>query len=162
MRRNLSVLFAVAVLFAAAPMFGEVIFNESSGVGFVGKGDVQQLFIWNNKTLQDRAGDVEFYYQELATFDVPCKKELEKKVMRNTYARAAAINSAVTADPRQKNQFTGFNLNGYDGDSVSVFDTNCPGGWEADGDPVEVGSDDDGAALWVRYGTESHKLTLPE
>src|ERR671918_1859956 len=38
----------------------QVTVNPADGTGFVGKGDVQLIFGWNNKALQDNAGSVEF------------------------------------------------------------------------------------------------------
>ena len=44
-----------------------VTFNETNGTGFVGKGDVQVAFAWNNKQLQTNATGVSFSFTQDAT-----------------------------------------------------------------------------------------------
>jgi len=44
-----------------------VTFNETNGTGFVGKGDVQVAFGWNNKQLQTNATGVSFSFTQDAT-----------------------------------------------------------------------------------------------
>ena len=46
---------------------------------FVGKGDVQTAFGWNNATLQTEAGDVSFRYDTSADYDVTCEWDTENK-----------------------------------------------------------------------------------
>jgi hypothetical protein len=56
---------ALAVTIPAAN--AAVTFNETNGTGFVGKGDVQVAFAWNNKQLQTNAKDVSFSFTQDAT-----------------------------------------------------------------------------------------------
>ena len=43
-----------ASLTLASPAAGIVTFDPATGTGFVGKGDLQTVFEWNNKALQTR------------------------------------------------------------------------------------------------------------
>ena len=53
MRKVFSI--GAALLFAVAIASASVTFNPATGTGFVGKGDVQLAYGWNNKQLQDNA-----------------------------------------------------------------------------------------------------------
>lgn len=52
---------ALVSLFAAMSANASVIYDEN-GVGFVGKGDIQSLFDWNNSQLQENASLLEFRF----------------------------------------------------------------------------------------------------
>lgn len=52
--------------------YAAVTFDEETGTGFVGKGDVQEAFGWNNAQLQQSAGDVEFVVKSTAEYDFDC------------------------------------------------------------------------------------------
>jgi hypothetical protein len=55
------VLFGLALCMAVAGVaYATITFDGVTGVGFVGKGDVQYTFGWNNKGLQDNADSVKF------------------------------------------------------------------------------------------------------
>jgi hypothetical protein len=56
-----------ATLLLAPAASAAVNFNETTGTGFVGKGDVQVAFGWNNKQLQTNAGTVKFSFTQDAT-----------------------------------------------------------------------------------------------
>lgn len=114
---------AVAVLatVAAAAAFAAVTFDPTSGSGFVGKGDVQLAFGWNNKQLQDNASFVSFSTEQTTQYAVTCEWETEtggknSKIIDHavTIKKTRNVQGAVNADPRAgKSQFTGFNLHGY-------------------------------------------------
>ena len=57
----------VATLMLAPAANAAVTFNETTGTGFVGKGDVQVAFGWNNKQLQTNATGVSFSFTQDAT-----------------------------------------------------------------------------------------------
>jgi hypothetical protein len=57
---------AMTLLLAPAAS-AAVTFNETNGTGFVGKGDVQVAFGWNNKQLQTNATGVSFSFTQDAT-----------------------------------------------------------------------------------------------
>ena len=58
---------AAATLMLAPAAMAAVTFNETKGTGFVGKGDVQVAFAWNNKQLQTNAAGVSFSFTQDAT-----------------------------------------------------------------------------------------------
>ena len=41
---------------------------DSSGIGWVGKGEVQSAYGWNNKAMQNNVGGVTFVYEATATY----------------------------------------------------------------------------------------------
>jgi hypothetical protein len=124
-------LFALA--FAAAPAMAEVVLN-SDGTGFVGKGDVQLAFGWNNAQLQANASALTFSYENLTVFSYTCTwlNGNETKTQTRTKRETIGIESDVTFDARRVNQVSGFILEGFDesftesGDIPAVGDE-CPG-----------------------------------
>lgn len=56
----------------AMPTFASVTFDPTTGAGFVGKGDVQTAFGWNNQALQANAADVTFSYNAVDTYSATC------------------------------------------------------------------------------------------
>ncbi len=54
------------------PTFASVTFDPTTGAGFVGKGDVQTAFGWNNQALQANAADVTFSYNAVDTYSATC------------------------------------------------------------------------------------------
>lgn len=57
----------VALALTVGTANAAVTFNETNGTGFVGKGDVQMAFGWNNKQLQTNASTVAFSFTQDAT-----------------------------------------------------------------------------------------------
>ena len=57
---KIRVLAAIAALAVSTAALATVTFDPATGIGFVGKGDVQLAFGWNNATAaeQCRCGDV--------------------------------------------------------------------------------------------------------
>ena len=68
---------AALVLSAAAPAMAVAVYDAETGIGTVGKGDVQVPFGWNNATLQNNAAAVTFTYVEAIEYDVTCKQQIE-------------------------------------------------------------------------------------
>ena len=125
----------IAMLVAAGAVFAAVTFNSSTGTGFVGKGDVQLAFGWNNAKLQSNASGVSFTYNAKDTYDVTCEWDTETghgTVHHDiTVPRHTGVNSTIAYDARVRNQITGFNLTGFgatvtDG-TVPVVGGACPG-----------------------------------
>jgi hypothetical protein len=61
--------------YRAGAVFAAVTFDPETGTGFVGKGDVQTAFGWNNKQLQDNAGLVQFRATTTSETTWTCIKE---------------------------------------------------------------------------------------
>jgi hypothetical protein len=139
-----------AALALAAPASAAVTFDAATGAGFVGKGDVQQAFGWNNSLLQSRANDVAFAAESQTVTEVSwvCtnpKNEKFQERLQTTTTSTSGVVSAVTRDNKSR-QVTGFNLAGYAGGATntSTSDGNqlnsCPTNWVLTpaGDPVVV------------------------
>jgi hypothetical protein len=149
MKKTLTTISAfalVAVLFTAAYAAWTI---DTNGVGFAGKGNVQQALNLNNAQLQNQASGLAFSYEDSAEYDVPCKKDVNKGTNRNTFDRKRSVSAAVSYEVRQgKKQITGFNLTGFGSTTISG-NASCPEGWEADGAPVLVEGSETGGDLKV-------------
>lgn len=129
MRKLLAIPFvaAASVVLAAGPALATATFDPATGTGYVGKGDVQVPFGWNNTMLQSNAEKVSFTYVDSTEYDVTCKetvdvtevnkqgKEQKKKV--HTFAVSDAV-AAVTYDATKRTKLnpkgavTGFHITG--------------------------------------------------
>ncbi|MCK8434742.1 hypothetical protein G3I77_17460 [Streptomyces sp. D2-8] len=115
---------AAAVVLATGPALAAVTLDPATGTGFVGKGDVQTVFGWNNKQLQANATGVSFSYDATTLYSAVCEWSTGvgtkgQKTHTITLKRQAAVSSAVAYDARERNQVTGFNLLGYTSTSTS-------------------------------------------
>ncbi|UBV44535.1 hypothetical protein LAJ19_17320 (plasmid) [Deinococcus taeanensis] len=158
---------------ATAPTLSaqDVAFNASTGTGFVGKGDVQLAFGWNNQALQKNAKYVTFTYNATesyhydCTFTVVVGRDRVAQPQTVTRGRSAAVNATITNDARVRNQITGFNLTGmsaFTSDSTVPLDGgSCPGGPLHDGviSNVTLDSASSTGGLFVNYNGVS--VTLP-
>lgn len=122
-------LIGVAICLAVAGVaFAAVTFDPTTGTGFVGKGDVQLAFGWNNQKLQENATGVTFTYAATNEYlvteawatgnpDNPWTLTAHKDTINIQYSVSAAINGLPRPGPQQ---FTGFNLYGFVGAPVIV------------------------------------------
>jgi hypothetical protein len=156
-RSVFAALAAVAVTATAA--YAIVTFDTATGTGFVGKGDVQLAFDWNNKALQQNAAQVTFTYDDNVTYDILC--EQQQTANQKTFQRSQGINAVMDGDPRQvkgQKQFTGFILSGFDGDPVESGEAVCPGGFnEISREPVAS----TGGGLYAHYSGTSVLIWSP-
>jgi hypothetical protein len=147
----LVVLAAVLVL-AASAVSAAVTFDAETGTGFVGKGDVQLVYGWNNKALQDNADDVQFRAssEEVTEVSWICTNSNNQNTQERERTTTTTIAGVVTSVARERNQITGFILNGYVGTPTTLSTTegnqlnSCPSGpWTLTtpaGDPEFVSS----------------------
>jgi hypothetical protein len=144
----------------ASAAMAAVTFDPATGTGFVGKGDVQLAFGWNNKTLQESAASVTFSLSTSESVDYVCEWTTGNKnptTHRQTKNSTSTVTSAVNGDPRQgSKQFTGFNLTGFgavtaDGELPAVGDF-CPSEQGAGKTVVSVGTPEVVSALSVSSG----------
>jgi hypothetical protein len=107
-------LFAGCFAFAAAG-HAAVIYDEN-GVGFVGKGDVQTIYDWNNTMLQDNAHLVRFRMLVSGSASWTCTgvNPAGKTVTQSHSTESESVDAAVSFDARKNRvgQVTGFVLNG--------------------------------------------------
>lgn len=121
MRKNVLIAAAAtafsASLALAAPASAAVTFDPATGTGFVGKGDVQTAFVWNNQQLQKNASGVTFSYESENTYDGVCQwvtgeGKRGEKTHTVSHKVSTGVASSIAYDLRVKNQITGFNLTG--------------------------------------------------
>jgi hypothetical protein len=116
--RGLLGIAAAAVITVAA--YAAVTFDPATGTGFVGKGDVQTAFGWNNPQLQANAGGVAFQYYATSTATWTCRwvtgegtnGEQTHNLDRTTIQ---GVSGVVSYDARARNQINGFILTGWEG-----------------------------------------------
>ena len=117
-RRSVAVLAgAVMALSIATAAFAAVSFDPATGMGFVGKGDVQLAFGWNNAKLQQNAGGVTFSYEATDTYSAVCsfitgEGTRGEKTHNVSIPRHTGVNSAIQYDARTHKQIDGFILTG--------------------------------------------------
>ncbi|PWI15537.1 hypothetical protein DI272_16160 [Streptomyces sp. Act143] len=139
---------AAAVALATGPALAAVTFDPATGTGFVGKGDVQTAFGWNNKQLQTNAPGVTFAYDATTHYSAVCEwitgaGTKGQKTHDITLNRHTGVSNTVAYDPRVQTQITGFTLTGFGSTSTT-------GTVPAVGEPC-VGNDDgvDHNGTWV-------------
>jgi hypothetical protein len=166
----LAAVAATALVSTAA--FASVTFDSSTGTGFVGKGDVQILYGWNNAQLQNNANGVSFYYDATDTYDVTCEwstttggPNSQVIVHDVTIPRHTSVSSSIAYDPRQmkgQKQFTGFNLNGFGATTtqgtVPVVGGSCPGASNVGAIITVVQQTGSTGGLFVSYGGVPYPL----
>jgi hypothetical protein len=174
MRKTLAATVGAAalVLSTAAPALAAVTFDSATGTGFVGKGDVQLAFAWKNSTLQTNAKDVSFSYEAVDAYEAVCTfitgdGTRGEKVHNVDHKTKSGVKAALSGDPRQtkgQNQFTGFNLSGFDGEpqtvggEVPVEGGPCPGNAGHDGTWTSVTWVSGTGGLYATFGSVSHLL----
>jgi hypothetical protein len=147
---------AVAVVALALATVGlaaaAVTFDATTGTGFVGKGDVQLVFGWNNKALQDSAASVQFRANSVTVTEVSwiCTNSNNENTQERERTTTTSLAGVVSSIARERNQITGFNLTGYSGTPTSSSTTegnqlnSCPSGpWSLTtpaGDPEVISS----------------------
>jgi hypothetical protein len=144
------------------------------GTGFVGKGDVQVVFGWNNKALQTNAAGVTFSYNSSDSYSAVCEFTTGEgtrgeRVHEVTHRKTRSVSSVLDGDPRQvkgQNQFTGFILNGYIGEpattggALPVLGGACPGNQGTDGTWTSVTFLSSEGGLYATFGGVSHLLPI--
>lgn len=162
---------AAATAFISTAALAAVSFNSSTGTGFVGKGDIQVLYGWNNQQLQRNASGVTFSYDATDTYDVECYWETVtgngKIVIHDiTVPRHTRVNSSVAYDARSNSKgkdgpITGFNLTGFGSTTsegtVPVVGATCPGGSQV-ATIIAVTLTSSSGGLSVSYGGLSYPL----
>jgi hypothetical protein len=157
----------VALTFATAAS-ATVTFDPNSGTGFVGKGDVQTAFGWNNAQAQANLSSITFSYKSGGTFDVTCEFDTPGPVVTHhiiTQTKTSSVNATVDYSFRVHHQIDGIYLTGFGqvittGDKIPSVGDGCPGnsGLGAITAVTPIGSTATG--LFVTYGGNSVQLTF--
>lgn len=145
-----------------------VTFDTSTGTGFVGKGDVQLAFGWNNAQLQNNASGLSFLYESSETYSAVCtwitgEGTRGERTHSVTHSRDVSVSDQIKYDARTHRQVDGFILTGFgtvsESGEVPVVGGPCPGNNGTDGtwSSVELISSSTGG-LYVRYGTTTVPL----
>jgi hypothetical protein len=135
------VLSTAAIVLAATSAFATVIFDPASGTGWVGKGDVQMAYGWNNKTMQANHTAITFEYDATTHYEWVCEwttNEGKKGEKTHSQARTTTVGVAgqVGNRDRMTGQWTGWFLTGYTSSAAGSsedFEPTCPGNDEGDG-----------------------------
>jgi hypothetical protein len=130
MRKKIAFLAACALgVLSIAGVASAAWYVNDDGTGFVGKGDVQTAFGWNNKQLQDNAEGVTFSYASTETVEYDCQWTTGPDHNQTTHAvtrdKTTSISSSVERETRKNSQgkdgpVTGFILLGWEGDPVET------------------------------------------
>lgn len=136
MRKIFTLISALAILgMLATSALAAVTFNPATGTGFIGKGDVQLAFEWNNKALNNNIGAVAFTYEVEGTYTYVCSRVHSRHgYQEQTFPnKVTSLNSELEHELRnnKKGAVTGIRLVGF-GDVVASGE-GCPSGW-----PTEV------------------------
>jgi len=144
---------------------------DSAGVGWVGKGEVQSAYGWNNKTMQDNVGGVTFVYDSTSTYEVVCEFDTpggNHHVITNT--KRSSVKATVGTDARNNSSgkqgpMTGWYLTGFGavtstGGAVPAVGDGCPGnsGLGAITSVTQTGTGTGG--LYALWSGQSRLLTL--
>lgn len=137
-RNRLAAVLAVcAAGLITTAVWAAVTFDVATGLGFVGKGDVQLVYGWNNAALQKNATKVAFRYVGTTTSSSGSEwtctrttkqgKELyqERNSTTTTTTSTEGLVNGITRD--SKNQVTGFNLLGYSGGATTSSSSTTDG-----------------------------------
>lgn len=152
------VLATLAMVAFASTSFAAVTIDED-GIGFVGKGDVQEIYNWNNSDLQSNHALVQFRLGTPGVYSWTCLHPVHGE--KNAKQETKKVNSNLAIDTRKnKNgQVTGFNLNGF-GESETLVVGQCENKWTLKQDSIKfTGPEDESNVLQVSIdGTEWHDL----
>jgi hypothetical protein len=98
---------------ASVAVIATVTFDPSTGTGFVGKGDVQSAFGWNNAQLQAKAAGVTFTYSQTVDEQLTCLDgNSQVSHAEKSGTRSGTVGANVNYDARTHNQIDGFVLTG--------------------------------------------------
>jgi hypothetical protein len=135
----LAIALALATMVVTAGAAFGYTLDPATGTGFVGKGEVQTAFGWNNNQLQQRADTVSFEVEKVTENSWVCSRigpqgQEQTQERENVRTTAALVDSVA----RERNQVTGFILEGYDPDVEERLISregpplgSCPTGWTA-------------------------------
>jgi hypothetical protein len=137
MRKSLIAIAAATALVSTAAL-ASVTLTISGGAlsGFIGKGDVQSAFGFNNGKMQDAAPNVVFNYSDTQSADVTCEwttgPDRNPTTHTVTHTRNSSLSATWFGNARQSpNQTTGWNVNGVllngSGQPIPNVGDPCPG-----------------------------------
>jgi hypothetical protein len=170
MKRTLKHISLVLALVAGA--FATVTFDPTTGIGFVGKGDVQLAFGWNNPQVQANAQGVSFTYSSTNSYTAVCtwttgEGTRGEQTHNVSHTRTLGVNDAILYNARVHQQIDGFNLIGFasgtptESGTFPVVGGACPGNPGTDGVWTSVSPTGSSSALYTNYNGISVKIWPP-
>jgi hypothetical protein len=126
MNKNIRLILGVAACAAVTGIASaSVTVDPTTGIGFVGKGDVQTALGLNNAQMQAQANSLAFTYVKTDTYEIVnawATGNPNNPVSLNshtvTVTTTVQVNDVIGYDPRHQNQVTGFNLTGFTSEIV--------------------------------------------
>lgn len=162
---------AAALFSVAAFAQADVTFDPLTGNGFVGKGDVQLAFGWNNAQLQSNASGLSFSYQVRQDYVAVCtwttgEGTNGEHTHNVSHTFKYKLGASISYAPRVMNQITGFILKGIGTETsigtVPVVGGPCPGNQGTGGTWSSVTTSGTGVdGLFVSYGGTEVRLNWP-
>lgn len=140
--------------------------GKFDGTGFVGKGDVQDAFGWNNAATKANAGLVSFEYENVTRETKECRNREGTGssavwVVVGTRTISEGVEAATVSEARKNKQeeITGYTLTGFDGTpEVTEESEQCPEGTQPNGEVLDSQS---GEALYVVFDGDRVKIWEP-
>jgi len=178
MRIKATAILAVLLLaITAQPALATVTFDPATGTGFVGKGDIQIPWGWNNAKLQSAAGSVTFSYvqTDVADYGVTCEWDTVNKIqtIHHAVTNTRSVNDTVAHDlasvtrKNPQGNVTGFKLTGFgaltvtsSGDAVPSVGDGCPNGGDGIVTAVDILSATSRGGLYATSSTAGTGPTL--
>jgi hypothetical protein len=159
-----------ALALSATAAFAAYTFDPATGTGFVGKGDVQLIYSWNNTQLQNNASKVDFRTSTTNETTWTCSKpnpsDPDKPDIVNNRSNSTTTQGLATTVSRDTSKgkngpVTGFNLTGYEGTPTTVTSGNALGSCPAtpSGFTYDVGSEQTTTGATVHEVTNDGGLT---
>jgi hypothetical protein len=159
-----------AALLVAGAASASAYTMDASGVGWVGKGEVQTAYGWNNKTMQNNVGGVTFVYDSTATYEVRCEFDNPGGHHVITQTKSTGVNATVGSEARKNSQgkdgpMTGWYLTGFgetttQGGEVPAVGDGCPGNSGLGSVTSVVQTSADAGGLYALWNGERRLLTL--
>ena len=165
---------AAATALISTAAFASVTYDPISGMGFVGKGDVQVPLGWNNKQLQTNAGGVKFSYETSTDYTAVCTfitgegtrgEQTHNIGHKVTTAVSSLVDHATRNNSNGKDgDITGFRLTGngpvIESGEVPVVGGACMGNEGHDGTWSSVTAGDTTGGLSFTYGGNNYPLPI--
>jgi hypothetical protein len=136
--------------------------GEFTGGGFVGKGDVQSAFGWNNAEMNANAPKVTFSYSIVEIRERECQTAAPPGPpvrVEVTITRDVGADVAFTERKNSQGQLTGFVLTGFEGDEDVVVTVDPPCGGQLVGANTLIEKTE---AMFVHFDGEHHQIWASE
>jgi hypothetical protein len=144
---------------------------DTAGVGWVGKGEVQTAYGWNNKAMQDNVAGVTFVYDSTSTYDVTCEFDTPSGNHHViTHSNRTAVKASVGSDARNNSSgkqgpMTGWYLTGFGavtstGGAVPAVGDGCPGNSGLGAITAVTQTSVGAGGLYALWSGQSRLLTL--